>query len=80
MSSASVSSMGAWKNGERISLSYFADNSGFKKTLLKMLVMESNGGANAKQQQQDQQQSPQKPQQPQLDIKKNVGDDDRLGI
>lgn len=44
MSSASVSQM-AWTNGERISLSYFSDNPGFKKTLLKMLVIDSSAAA-----------------------------------
>lgn len=66
MSSASVSQM-AWTNGERISLSYFADNPGLKKTLLKMLVIDSNSataaaGNNKAEQKQH------------MDIKQNVGD------
>lgn len=82
MSSASVSQM-AWTNGERISLSYFSDNPGFKKTLLKMLVIDSNSAAaaaavnsnannNNNKLQQHQKIECQKHHQ-QLDIKQNVG-------
>lgn len=76
MSSASVSQM-AWTNGERISLSYFSDSPGLKKTLLKMLVLDSSAAVTTGQnkanhnKQQPQQQVEQK--QPQLDIKHNVG-------
>lgn len=69
MSSASVSQM-AWTNGERISLSYFADNPGLKKTLLKMLVIDSNSAAAVA----GNNKAEQKQQQQQMDIKQNVGD------
>lgn len=72
MSSASVSQM-AWTNGERISLSYFSDNPGLKKTLLKMLVIDSNAAAaTAASPNKGSKQSIEPKQQ--MDIKQNVGD------
>lgn len=66
----------AWTNGERISLSYFSDNPGLKKTLLKMLVLDSNTATSTSPQQQQQSNNKAKKavEQQQLDIKQNVGD------
>lgn len=63
----------AWTNGERISLSYFSDNPGLKKTLLKMLVIDSNAAAvTAASPNKGSKQSIEPKQQ--MDIKQNVGD------
>lgn len=63
MTAATAPTQMAWTN----SLSYFSDNPGLKKTLLKMLVIETSNATATKQQQADMQQ--------QMDIKQNVGDD-----
>lgn len=72
MTSATISQM-AWTNGERISLSYFSDNPGLKKTLLKMLVLDSNAATSQNKSTVNKKAAAMEQQQ-QLDIKQNVGE------
>lgn len=73
MTSATISQM-AWTNGERISLSYFSDNPGLKKTLLKMLVLDSNATTSQNKSTVNKKAAAMEQQQQQLDIKQNVGE------
>lgn len=78
MTSATISQM-AWTNGERISLSYFSDNPGLKKTLLKMLVLDSNAATSQnKSAAVNKKTAAEQQQQQQLDIKQNVGENDQF--
>lgn len=76
MTSATISQM-AWTNGERISLSYFSDNPGLKKTLLKMLVLDSNAATSQNKSAAVNKKTAAEQQQ-QLDIKQNVGENDQI--
>lgn len=72
MTAATAPSQMAWTN----SLSYFSDNPGLKKTLLKMLVIDT--GSATVQTKANKQHQKQSEMQQQMDIKQNVGDDRRF--